>query len=74
MKLIRAMLSEIKMDLVSTVRYRFGFISDMTVFTIFLAFLMLSNSGVSLAEKYSYADYKGLLLYGYTDRWNEQRY
>ena len=65
MKLIRAMLSEIKMDLVSAVRYRFGFISDMTVFTIFLAFLMLSNSGVSLAEKYSYADYKGLLLYGY---------
>ena len=41
MKLIQAMLSEIKMDLVSTVRYRFGFISDMTVFTIFLAFLML---------------------------------
>ena len=65
MKLMRAMLSEIKMDLISTVRYRFGFISDIMVFTIFLAFLMLSNSGMSLAEEYGYADYKGLLLYGY---------
>lgn len=65
MKLIRAMLSEIYMDLASTVRYRFGFISDTAIFTVFLAFLMLSNSGASLAEKYGYADYKGLLLYGY---------
>ncbi len=53
------------MDLVSSVRYRFGFISDMVVFTVFLSFLMLTNSGVSLADRYAYSNYKALLLYGY---------
>ena len=65
MKLIRAMLAEIKMELLSSIRYKFGFISDMIVFVVFMVFLMLSHTGMSLAEKYGYEDYKGLLLYGY---------
>lgn len=65
MRLINAVLAEIKMDLCSTVRYKFGFISDTVIFTIFMAFLMLSNSGASLTQRYNYANYRELLLYGY---------
>lgn len=65
MGLVRAILCEIRMDLAATVRYRFGFISDVVVFGVFLSFLMLSNTGVSLASRYEYVDYKALLLYGY---------
>lgn len=61
---LRAMLWEIKLELLSTKRYRFGMISDIVVFGVMMMFFLLSNSGQSFAGEYGFS-YKTLLLYGY---------
>ena len=62
---VRALYWEIKMDLSSTFRYRFGVVSDIVVFSALLIFLVLSDTGSSLSVKYQYDNSKALLLLGY---------
>lgn len=62
---IRSMLYEIKMDLVSTVRYRFGTISDIVVYSILLLFFIYSGTGKSYSSVYGYDNYRELFLAGY---------
>lgn len=56
---------EFKMDLLRTIRYKMGFISDILIFTIFLSIFLLTDTGVSLSSKYPTDNYKALLLLGY---------
>lgn len=56
---------KIKMDLKSTFRYKFSFISDILVMTVLLLIFLFSNTGQSLGEKYGMESYKSLLLIGY---------
>ncbi|WP_300410187.1 hypothetical protein [Lagierella sp.] len=65
MRSIRAFLYQIKMELKSTVRYKFAFFSDIAVFSVLLIFFFLSSSGSSFSDKYSSQDNKELLLVGY---------
>lgn len=65
MGLMRTLLWEIKMDLRSTIRYRFGVISDLLIYSSILMFFLLSNSGQSYAEIYTNVDYKILIVIGY---------
>lgn len=41
-----------RIELSGAVRYRFSFISDVVVYTVLLAFFVLSDSGHSFADKY----------------------
>lgn len=64
-KYIIAFYYEIVIKVKSTLRYRFGVISDFVVFSIFMAFFMNSNVGISFANQYKYENYKALTLLGY---------
>lgn len=63
--LIRALFWEVRMELTSTFRYRFGVISDIVVFSALLAFFLTSGTGTSFADKYQYQNSKALFLLGY---------
>lgn len=65
MGLLRAMYWEIKMDIVSTWRYKFGVISDIIVFSVLLSFFLFTNTGQSYTSTYGYENYKELLILGY---------
>lgn len=62
---LRAFYWEMKMEIRRMVRYRFGLLTDIAVYTLLLLFFLLSDSGQSYGEEYGYADYKELLLVGY---------
>lgn len=61
----RALLWTARIELSGAVRYRAAFVSDIAVYSAVLAFLMLSGSGRSLAERYGTADYRSLMFAGY---------
>lgn len=46
-------------------RYKFGFFSDVIVFSVFMAFFLFADTGISLSERYNYDNYKALFLMGY---------
>lgn len=56
---------EFKMDLLRTLRYRIGIISDIIIFTFLLCFFYISNTGSSFSDKFGVANYKTVLLLGY---------
>lgn len=62
---IRAFYWEIKMSISSMVRYRFGIISDIIVFSALLSAFLFSDSGQSYSWVYNYSNYKELLVIGY---------
>lgn len=63
--MLRAVYQEIIMELKATIRYSFGFVSDIAIYGALLVAFMVSDTGQSLGEKYGYADYKVLFLIGY---------
>lgn len=63
--MIRAIGWEIKMDITSTFRYRFGMVTDIVIYSVLLIFFLLSNSGMSYQDVYHYDNYKELLVVGY---------
>lgn len=65
MGIFRALYWEIKMDVKSSMRYRFGIISDIVVYSVLLSFFLISDSGQSYADTYGYSNYKELLVMGY---------
>ncbi len=56
---------EFKMDILRTLRYKMGIVSDIVVFTLLLCFFFVSDTGHSFTEQYGSGDYKTLLLLGY---------
>ncbi len=62
---LRALYWEVKMDLRSTWRYRFGVYSDLAVFGIMMLFFLFTDTGYSFSEEYGYENYKELLIIGY---------
>lgn len=64
-KIIKALAYEIKLELVSSFRYRFSIISDVLVFSILMGFMLSTGTGKSLGAKYNYDNYKELFLLGY---------
>lgn len=56
---------EIKMDLLRTIRYKMGIITDIIVFTVLLCLFFLSNTGASFQDRFQIRNYKTLLLLGY---------
>jgi len=56
---------EIKMGILTSFRYKFSLISDIVVFSVFMAFFLSGNVGLSFAEKYGFENYKILTLLGY---------
>ncbi len=65
MGILTALFWEIRMSIQSTIRYRFGVISDVIIYSAILSFFLLSNSGQSYAEMYENVDYKIILVIGY---------
>lgn len=65
MMLFRSLLCEIKMDLISTLRYKFGTISDIVVYSILLLFFLYSGTGKSYSNIYGYENYRELFFAGY---------
>lgn len=65
MNLFKMLFLEIKMDVLRTTRYRFSLITDILVYFVLFTVFMITDSGVSYAETYGYANYKELLLIGY---------
>lgn len=63
--MLRAIYQEIMIELKATIRYSFGFVSDIVIYGALLAAFMVSDTGQSFGEKYGYADYKVLFLIGY---------
>lgn len=61
----RAVFWEIKMDISSTLRYRFGIITDILIYSGLLIFFLMSNSGKTYQDTYHYENYKELLVIGY---------
>lgn len=59
------MFQEFKMDILSTLRYRFSILSDIIVYTVLLSFFFMSGTGSSFAETYGTDNYRALLLLGY---------
>lgn len=62
---LRAFYWEIKMDVRGTLRYRFGLITDIVIFSVLLGIFLISDSGHSFSETYHYTNYKELLVLGY---------
>ncbi|WMJ90485.1 ABC transporter permease [Anaerocolumna sp. MB42-C2] len=62
---VRAFYWEIKLELVSAFRYRFGVLTDIVVFTILLSFFLMSDTGSSYVKTYQYDNYKEIILFGY---------
>lgn len=63
--MFRAIFWEIKMDICSAFRYRFGMVTDILIYSVLLLFFLLSNSGKSYQDVYHYDNYKELLVIGY---------
>lgn len=65
MGVVRSLFWEIRMDILSTIRYRFGVLSDVIIYSVLLIFFLLSNSGHSYGEIYHNVDYRLILVIGY---------
>jgi len=63
--MLRSLVWDMKMKILSTWRYKFSVISDIVVFSLLMIFFLTSRTGTSLSEKYMGADYRTLLLVGY---------
>ena len=63
--MLRAVFWEIKMDMKSAFRYRFGMVTDIIIYSVLLIFFLMSNSGKSYQDMYHYDNYKELLVVGY---------
>lgn len=63
--MLRAIFWEIRMDISSTFRYRFGIVTDIVIYSVLLIFFLISNSGKSYQDVYHYDNYKELLVVGY---------
>lgn len=62
---LRAFWWEIKMDVKGTLRYRFGLMTDVVIFSVLLGIFLVTDSGHSFSETYNHANYKELLVIGY---------
>lgn len=65
MKALNAIYWEIRMELISTIRYRFDILSDVVVYSVLLVFFLLSGTGKSFGDSYHYKSYQTLLVAGY---------
>lgn len=63
--MLRAIYREIIIELKSTIRYSFGFVSDVVIYGALLATFMLSDTGQSFGDRYACGNYKVLFLMGY---------
>lgn len=64
-KKANAFFYEINMEVKTSLRYRFSFVSDLVFFAIFMAVLISGNVGMSFGVEYDYENYKVLMLIGY---------
>ncbi len=60
-----ALLWTMYIEITSILRYRFAFVSDVLVYTLVFALLMVVDAGQSLSRRYAYGDYRALLFSGY---------
>lgn len=65
MHMLRAIYQNFSIEWKSTIRYAFGFVSDIVIYGALLVVFMVSDTGQSFGEEYHYADYKVLFLIGY---------
>ncbi len=63
--ILRAIYWEIKIDLLSTLRYRFGIISDLVIYSMLLGFFFTSKTNTSIEREFIYLNYQELLFWGY---------
>lgn len=63
--MLQAIYWEIKMDIKSTIRYRFGVISDCVIYSLLLCFFILGGTGQSYSKVYANENYKELMVIGY---------
>lgn len=62
---LRAFYWEIKMDISGAIRYHFGVITDIIVFSILLSVFLFTDSGESYRKIYNYSNYKEFIVLGY---------
>jgi len=62
---LKAFINVIQLELSSTLRYRFSVFSDILVFSVLLAFFLMSKTGSTYASEYNYVNYKSMVLFGY---------
>lgn len=53
------------MELSGALRYRFGILSDIVIYSVLLVFFLSSGTGQSYSDAYGYNNYHELLIAGY---------